>query len=114
MKLNLPTWLAVVLWFAIPGVYFLLLLGNKLDGLYPLFIYPLAGVVSWVMCGVSYGVLPSVKAYRASLNLSTRAPEPGADSNQQKAFGYWKWYACCIILPLIVTIGYHFQWAGYF
>lgn len=116
MQLKLPTWLAAILWLAIPGIYALLLLGNKLDSLYPFIIYLICAAVSWIMCGVSYGVLPSVKTFRElqqQAKIGSR-PEPGADSNAEKAFGYVKWYACCIILPLIITIAYHFQLAGYF
>lgn len=115
MKLNLPTWLSVVLWLGIFGAYALLMLTNTLDGLFPFFIYPVCLAVSWIMCGVSYGVLPSVKAYRETLKQmkNTSRPEAGADSNRELAFGYWKWVGCCAILPLLITIGYHLQWAGY-
>lgn len=115
MKLNLPTWAAVVIFLGAMGVYAFLLLGNTLDGLFPFFIYLLCGGVSWIMCGASYGVLPSVKAYRETLKQAqnTRVVEPGAPTARDIAFGYWKWYGCCIALPLLVTIGYHLQLAGY-
>ena len=115
MKLNLPTWAAVVIWLGSFGVYAGLLLGNALDGLFPFFIYLFCAGISWIMCGASYGVLPSVKAYRETLKQlgNTYRPEADAASNRDKALGYWKWYAWCIALPLLVTIGYHLQVAGY-
>jgi hypothetical protein len=115
MKLNLPTWLAVVLTFATLGGYSLLLLGNKLDGLFPIVIYFISIGVSWLMTGFTYGVLPGVKAYRATLKQMqiTKAVEPDAPTARDIAIGYWKWFGCMIILPLLITIGYHFQLAGY-
>lgn len=115
MKLNLPTWAAVVIWLGSFGVYAILLLSNSLDGLFPFWIYLLCAGISWLMCGASYGVLPSVKAYRETLKqqANRRVVEPGADSNAKKAIDYWKWYCWCLAIPLLVTIGYHLQVAGY-
>lgn len=113
--IKLPTWASVVLAFATYLVFFLLVLGNKLDFLYPFFIYPLAIVVGWLVSGFTYGLLPGKKAIDETkrvknFNNSTEADAPSA---HDRAMGYWKWVACCLVIPLLVTIGYHLQLAGY-
>jgi hypothetical protein len=114
--IKLPLWARVALMFANLIVFCILLLGNKLDSLFPFFIYPVSLIVAWLNCGLSYELLPGKKAIEATKAQmgNTYRTEPGAPNARERAIGYWAWFACWIVAAIGLTAAYHGQYAGYY
>jgi len=108
MKLNLPTWANVALFFLVALLHALCVFDEWYTSI-P--ILCLQGVVAgWLVAGFSYGVFAGKKAVEATKeNLkNTKAYQDGGSTPASRAKGYWIWtfiiIAAAVAMPIAKVV----------
>lgn len=99
MKLNLPTWLSVILFLGIALIHFVAIASGWYNPLLHWFwpmigAFSIAGAGALLCAAAAYDVIVARKAIKA-----TKDAFNSPSSNDRKlATGYWKWNFCAVAL----------------
>lgn len=99
MKLNLPTWLSVILFLGIALLHFVGIAKGwynpLLHGVWPMIgAFAIAGTGALLCAAAAYDVIVGRKAIQATKD----AFETGTATDRKLATGYWKWNVCAVLL----------------
>ena len=99
MKLNLPTWLSVLLFFTIAILHFYGIAAGwynpLLHWVWPMIgAFTIAGVAALLCAGSAYNIMVGKKAIKQTVD----AFRTGTSSDKKAASGFWKWNVCAVIL----------------
>lgn len=99
MKLNLPTWLSVVLFLGIAFLHFFGIASGWynpiLHWFWPMIgAFTIAAVGALLCAAAAYDVIVGRKAIKET----EKEFNTGTSTDREMASGYWKWNVCAIIL----------------
>ncbi len=109
MKLNLPTWANVVIFFTVFGLFWASLPLGWCDGLLKSFspaVFVIGFLDGMLGAAFAYDVMFGKKTIAATKDAQkyTNITQANASSYKQRSWGYWIWLACGGVLNIVFII----------